>query len=119
LEPAEPIAMGSAGSKIVLAESFAQVPACDDDGIIAVELAFLHEAGGIERVRQADERVGAELLVFRRDGGHERQILRGNDLVGVNVVANDVNGAGKLAFHRARMWGGRAGFSTGIWMGAG
>ncbi len=45
--------------------------------------------------------MAAELLVFLGDGRDEVQKLRGDDLVGVNVVAHDVNGAGENRFRHA------------------
>src|ERR1035437_3768497 len=80
----------------------AEIFAADDNGIIAVELAFLDVADGVNRFGQAVEGVAAELLVFLGDGGHEVQKLRGDDLVGVNVVAHDIDGAGKNGLHNER-----------------
>ena len=79
----------------------AEIFPADDDGIIAVELAFLDVARGVEGFGQAGEGVAAELLVFLGDGRDEVQKLRGDDLVGVNVVAHDVNGAGENRFCHA------------------
>jgi len=69
-----------------------------DDGIAAVKLAGFDEAVGVERFRQAGERVAAEFLVFVGDRRHEVQELRGNDLIRVNVITHDIDGAGKDRF---------------------
>src|SRR5277367_1789494 len=72
-----------------------------DDGIVAVELAFLDVARGVEGFGQAGERVAAELLIFLGDGRDEVEKLRGDDLVGVNVIAHDVDRAGENGFCHA------------------
>src|SRR5206468_20705 len=41
--------------------------------------------------QQAGERVAAELAVLLRDGRHQVQVLGRDDLVGVDVVAEDVD----------------------------
>ena len=83
----------------------AEVGAANDNGVLGLGLAGVDEARGVGG-GEADEGVGAELLVLvglRRDEG---EVLRGNDLVGVDVVADDVaeamEGGG----------GGRAGLSA-------
>ena len=68
-------------------------------GIFAVELALFDEARRVERFGQAGERVAAELLVFVGHGRHQREVLRGDDLVRVNVVAHHVNRSGKNRLH--------------------
>ena len=80
----------------------AEVFPADDDGIIAVELAGLDVADRVERGGQTIERVAAELFIFLGYGRHEVQKLRGDDLIGVNVVAHDVDGAGKNRLHSER-----------------
>ena len=77
----------------------AKVFAADYDGKFAVELAFFDVADGIKRFRQTIEGVAAELLVFLGNGGHEVEKLGGDDLVGVDVVAHDVNRAGENRLH--------------------
>jgi hypothetical protein len=72
-----------------------------DNRIIRVELAFRHEAGRVKRFRQTVERVTAELLVFLGNRRHQVQILRGDDLVGIDVIAHYVNSAGKNRFRHA------------------
>jgi len=76
----------------------AEIASGHDDGKFGVKLAFLDEAHGVKRCGQAVEGVAAELLIFVGDGRDEVQELRGDDLVGVNVVAHDVNGAGENRF---------------------
>jgi len=76
----------------------AEVPAGDDDLVLRLQLAVVYEARGVERIRQADHGKRAELLVLLRDRRDEREVLRGDDLVGVDVVADDVDGAGD-GFH--------------------
>ena len=75
----------------------------NDNRIFAVELAFLDKARRVKRFRQAGQRVAAELLIFIGNRRHERQILRGNDLVGVDVVAHHVNRPGKNRLHGANV----------------
>ena len=61
----------------------------DDDRVLRLHLPGLHEPV-LVRAREPDQRVGAELLVLvgvRRDEGEE---LGGDDLVRVDVVADDV-----------------------------
>src|SRR6185369_1156543 len=57
-----------------------------------------HPTGRHERLvarlqRQSDERIAPELLVLIGDRGHEVQVLGGDDLVGVDVVAEHVDGS--------------------------
>ncbi len=73
----------------------AEIPAGDDDGVIGVHLAGFDEAGGVKGIGEAGEGEAAEFFVFVGDGGDEIQVLRGDDLVGVDVVLDDVNWPGK------------------------
>src|SRR5262249_27344239 len=58
------------------------------DGKLRVKLAILDESRRVERVGQSAHRIAAELFVLVRNGRHQGQVLRGNDLVGVDVVAH-------------------------------
>ena len=53
---------------------------------------------GLSR-RHAAQRVLAKLPIFLGDGGVERQVLGRNDLVGIDVVAQDVSLAGDSRLH--------------------
>ena len=91
---------GAEGDGSVFARAAAaKIAAGDDDGILALGLPRLDEADRIEGVGQTGEGVAAEGLVFGGDGGDEVEVLRGDDLVGVNVVAHDVNRPGKNRLH--------------------
>src|ERR1017187_4054921 len=96
----EVAAGGAEGDGSVLAgAAAAEIAAGDDDGIGAWELVLLDEADGVKGVGQPGEGVAAEFFVFGGDGGDEVEVLGGDDLVGVNVVAHDVNGACKNRLH--------------------
>jgi hypothetical protein len=87
--------------RVLARTAAAEIFPADNDGIVAVKRAFLDKARGVKRFGQAVEREAAELLVFFGNRRDERKMLRGNDLVGVNVVAHDINGAGKNRFRHA------------------
>jgi len=67
----------------------AEVVAGDDDGELGLGLAGVDEARGVGG-GEADEGVGSELLVLVGLGRDEGEVFRGDDLVGVDVVADDV-----------------------------
>jgi hypothetical protein len=77
----------------------AKVPAPDDNGILAIELAILHVARRIKRIGQAVQSIAAKLDVFLFDGRNQVEELRRDDLVGVDVVAHHINGSGKNRLH--------------------
>ncbi len=82
-----------------------EIFSADDNGIFRVQLVRLDEAGRIKGVGQPTERVAAEFLVFVRNRRDESQILRGNDLVGVDIVAHHINRAGKNRLHNVNLAG--------------
>src|SRR5207247_7412365 len=92
-----------------------EISSADDNRILAVELPFLDEADRIEGVRQTTERVAAQLLVFVRNRRDESQILRGNDLVRVDVVAHHINRAGKHRLHEVNLAGQGRGYNQNVW----
>jgi len=66
-----------------------KVGTANDNGILGIGLTEVDEAHGVGG-RDASEGVGAKLLVLvglRRDKG---EVLCGNDLVGVDVVVDDI-----------------------------
>lgn len=66
-----------------------KVRAADDYRVLGLGLVVLHESrriGGWE----ATERVRTELLVLWRIGRHEGEVLGRDDLVSVDVIADDV-----------------------------
>lgn len=67
----------------------AEIGTGDEDGVFGLGLSRLDESGGVGG-GEADEGVGAELLVLVGVGRDEGEILGGDDLVGVDVVADDV-----------------------------
>src|SRR6266540_1494101 len=88
----------------------AEILPAHDDRILGLEPAFLDETGRIERFRQAAKRVAAELFVLVRNRRHESEILRRNDLIGVDVVSHHINRAAKNRLHRVNLAGqGRVG----------
>jgi len=92
----------------------AEVFPADYDWIFRVELAFLDEADRIKRVRQPAKSVATELLVFVRNRRHESQVLRRNDLVGVYVVANNVNRTCKHRLHDVNLASGEKLFNQNV-----
>ena len=78
-----------------------EILAGDDDGVLGIHLALFDEALRIERVGQSTQRIAAELLVFLLDGGNEVQILRGNDLVGVDIILHHVDRTCKNGLHKS------------------
>jgi ABC-2 type transport system ATP-binding protein len=72
----------------------------DHDGILRVHLPFLDEPLWVKFVRQAAKGVAAKLFVFLLDGRNEVQILRGNDLVGVDIVLHHVYRTCKHGLHK-------------------
>lgn len=70
-----------------------EVGAGNDDGKARARGAGANEGGGVGGGGEADEGVRAELLVLVRVGRDEGEVLRGDDLVGVDVVTEDVAGA--------------------------
>ena len=99
-----------------------------DDGVARFGGSGLDEARGVGR-READEGVAPELLVLVGFGGDEGEVLRGDDLVGVDVVADDVaeavegGGGGRRRGRRGGAWrvrgvgarGGGGGDGDGAW----
>ena len=89
--------------RVLARAAAAEIFSGNDNRIFAVKLAAVDEPLWIERLGQAAKREAAELFVFVRHRRHERQILRGDDLVGVNVVAHHVNRAGKNGLHEGNV----------------
>lgn len=86
---------------VLAGRSTPEVVATDDNGVFGLGLAWLHEACGVRR-REPHESVGPELLVLSRIRGHQRQVLRRDDLVGVNVVAHHVAEPVEVLLRRRR-----------------
>ena len=62
------------------------------------------------------QREAAELFVFVGDGGDEVQVLGRDDLVRVDVIAHDIEGAFEHRFRHGRKSGGRrAAFQSSNW----
>jgi hypothetical protein len=74
---------------VLAGRATSEVVAADDDGVLRLGLVGLHKARGVGG-GEAYEGVGAELLVLGGLGGDEGEVLGGDDLVGVDVVADDV-----------------------------
>src|ERR1035438_9557280 len=72
--------------RVLAGAATTEVAPGDHDRILAVELAFLHIARGVKGFWQAGEGVRAELLVLLGDRWHEVQVLRRDNLVGVDVI---------------------------------
>lgn len=75
--------------RVLAGGAAAEVGAADDDGVLSLGLAGVNEARGVGG-GEADEGVGAELLVLVGLGRNEGEVFRGDDLVRVDVVADDV-----------------------------
>ena len=92
---------GAHGDGGVLAgTATAEILAGDNDGVFGIHLPFFDEALRIQGVGQTTERIAAELFVFLLDGGDEVQVLRGNDLVGVDVILHHVDRTCKNGLHK-------------------
>jgi hypothetical protein len=78
---------------VLAGHAASEVVAADDDGVLHPGLVGLHKAHGVGG-GEACECVGAELLILGGLGGDEGEVLGGDDLVGVNVVIDDVGGGG-------------------------
>lgn len=86
-----------------------EVGTADDDGVLGFDLAGFDETRGVGG-GEADEGVGAELLVLVGLGRDEGEVLGGNDLVGVDIVADDVaeaveGGGGRSGRGGLSAWG--------------
>src|SRR5439155_25340853 len=94
------------GDGRVLARAAApEIFPADHNRILTVELPFLDEADRIEGVGQTTQRVAAQFLVFVRNRRDESQILRGNDLVGVDIVAHHISRTDKNRLHDVNLAG--------------
>ena len=98
--------------RVLARTAAAEILSADNKGILGIELALLHEANGVKRIGKAAHRVTAEFFIFVRHRGNQGQVLRGNDLVGVDVVTDDIDRAGKDRLHRLQSGGRRAGFQS-------
>lgn len=82
-------ARGAHGNGGVLPRGTApKVVSADDDGVLRLHLPLGDEPCRVEVLGEADEGVGAELLVFVGLGRDEGEVLGRDDLVGVDVLMN-------------------------------
>ena len=86
-----------------------EVVAADNDGVLRFGLVWFDESRGVGG-READQGVGSELFVLGRVRGDEGEVLGGDDLVSVDVVADDVAEAVEAGFG-----GGGGGSGDGAW----
>src|SRR5438309_11975554 len=82
------------------------------DWIFGIHLARFDETIRVKRFGQSIQREAPELLIFFGNRRNEIEILGGDDLVGVDIIAHDVNRTGKDRLHRHRMCAGTGSFST-------
>lgn len=85
---------GSAGGaqrygRVLAGGAAAEVGAADDNGVLGLGLAGFNETRGVGG-GEADQGVGAELLVLVGLGRNEGEVFRGDDLVRVDVVADNI-----------------------------
>src|SRR2546430_10350769 len=71
----------------------AEVLSGDDDRVRRRHAVRRDERRLVRRPREPGERIAAELSVLLWNGRHEVQVLGGDDLVGVDVVAQHVDTA--------------------------
>ena len=71
-----------------------EVLSCHEDGVGRGRPAGWHESRGAGLERQTREGVAAKPPVLLGDRRHEVQVLGGDDLIGVDVVSQDVDRAG-------------------------
>jgi hypothetical protein len=89
---------------VLAAGAGAEVLSADDDRIIAAELVLADEVDVPLRqpalaLRDAAERVHPEELALLGERRVKRQVLRGDDLVGVDVIAEHVGAASDDVLH--------------------
>ncbi len=89
---------------MLAAGAAAEVLPADDHGVLAGELPLGHEARRTRRkpllaFGHAAVGVHTEVFAFLGDRGIKGKVLRGDDLIRVDVVAQDVRLAGDDALH--------------------
>src|SRR5262249_29201457 len=75
------------------------------NGVFGVDGAGFDEAIRIKGFRKSGQRKAAEFFVFVRDSRDQVQVLGRDDLIGVDVVPQNVNGAAKDSFRHDRSLG--------------
>ena len=73
----------------------------DDNFIRGFGIARSDKLHGIESIRKADERKTPELFILFLDSGNEGKILSRNNLIGIDVILADEDGAGNGVGHKA------------------
>src|SRR5271166_6694155 len=71
--------------------------------VLGRSCSLFNKLNRIEVVRKPNHRVRAEFLVLVRDRRNEGQVLRGYDLVGVDIVGHYVDRTGKLVCHNGQL----------------
>lgn len=66
-----------------------KIVAANNNGEFRFVLTRFHKTGRV-RCRETDEGIGTKLLVLFRVGGNKSKVLGGNDLVGVDIIADNI-----------------------------
>ena len=76
-----------------------KVPACDDNFVLCLSLTLCNEALRVLIIREANQRVGSELVILLLDSWNKSQVLGWDNLVGVDVVFDDVDRRSEAICH--------------------
>lgn len=84
-----------------------KIIAANNDGVIRFVLIRFHKSVGV-RCRETDEGIGTKLLVLFRIGRNKSKVFGGNDLVGIDIIADNIAYAVKAGGGRIGGCGGAA-----------